>query len=75
MQTQLIKHGNDFALIIKKPLLNQLGIGAEASFEVTTDGKIVVLTPVRGSHDADAFQNALETGSQKYAEALKKLAE
>ena len=34
------------ALVIEKPVLELLGASNETSFEVTTDGKSLILTPV-----------------------------
>ncbi len=75
MRKLLTKHGNSLALVIEKPVLELLGANADTPFEITTDGQALVLTPVRDAKDDGAFRAALERGNQKYAEALKKLAE
>ena len=75
MQTQLVKHGEGFAIVIEKPLLKRLGINTDTHIEITTDGAVMLLTPVGDPDSATAFRDALEKGNAKYAETLKKLAE
>ncbi|WP_429885664.1 AbrB/MazE/SpoVT family DNA-binding domain-containing protein [Geoalkalibacter halelectricus] len=71
----LTKHGNSLALIIEKPILDLLGADADTPFDVTTDGQVLVLTPVQDAARAQNFKSALEEVNRKYAKALKKLAE
>lgn len=71
----LTKHGNSMALLIEKPILDLLGAGPDTTFEVTTDGQALVLTPVKDEKGRDAFKAALDKANRKYPRALKKLAE
>lgn len=71
----LTKHGNSMALVIEKPILDLLGADAETSFDITTDGQALVLTPVHDRIRAKSFKKALNTVNRKYPKALKKLAE
>jgi antitoxin component of MazEF toxin-antitoxin module len=71
----LTKHGNSLAIVIEKPILELLGADAQTPFEVSTDGKVLTLSPVREKDDAKAFAAALERVNKKYPKALKKLAE
>jgi len=75
MVKNLTKHGNSLALVIEKPVLDLLGADADTSFDITTDGEVLVLTPVRDEKRRKAFEAALEEGNRRYAKALKKLAE
>ena len=75
MLKTLTKHGNSLALVIEKPILDLLGVDADTPFEVTTDGQVLVLTPVRDESRREAFKAALDKTNRKYARALKKLAE
>ncbi len=63
------------ALVIEKPILDLLGADADTPFDIMTDGQALVLTPVRDEHADESFRAALKRGNQKYADALKKLAE
>ncbi|MFA6715952.1 MAG: hypothetical protein WC082_05405 [Victivallales bacterium] len=71
----LTKHGNSLALVIEKPILDLLGADAETSFDITTDGQALVLTPTHDKVRAKKFKKALSAVNRKYPKALKKLAE
>lgn len=71
----LTKHGNSLALVIEKPVLELLGADADTPFEVSTDGQVLILSPVRDADRQAAFKAALEKVNARYPKALKKLAE
>ena len=71
----LTKHGNSMALVIEKPILDLLGADGDTSFDITTDGQALVLTPVHDEARSKAFKKALASVNRKYPKALKKLAE
>lgn len=71
----LTKHGNSLALVIEKPILELLGADADTPFDITTDGQVLVLSPVKNEKQKEAFQSALEKVNVRYSKALKKLAE
>lgn len=71
----LTKHGNSLALVIEKPILELLGADAETPFEVTTDGDVLVLSPVKDMNRKKAFKSALDKVNTRYPKALKKLSE
>ncbi|MBW1990418.1 MAG: AbrB/MazE/SpoVT family DNA-binding domain-containing protein [Deltaproteobacteria bacterium] len=74
MIKNLVKHGNSLALVIEKPVLELLGADAETRFEVSTDGQVLILSPVKGAEN-EAFREALDKVNTRYPRALKKLAE
>ena len=49
----LTKHGNSAALVIERPILDLLGAAADTAFEVVTDGKALILTPVKDATRPD----------------------
>ena len=71
----LTKHGNSLALVIEKPVLELLGANAETPFDVTTDGQVLILSPVRDAGRQESFKAALGKVNARYPKALKKLAE
>lgn len=71
----LTKHGNSLALVIEKPVLELLGADAETPFDVTTDGQVLILSPVKDVGRREAFRSALDKVNTRYPKALKKLAE
>lgn len=75
MEKSLTKHGNSLALLIEKPILDLLGANADTLFDISTDGHALILTPIRNPERKDSFNAALNKTNQKYAKALRKLAE
>ncbi|HEV2970550.1 MAG TPA: AbrB/MazE/SpoVT family DNA-binding domain-containing protein [Pirellulales bacterium] len=71
----LTKHGNSYALVIDKPILEILRVSPETPFEVITDGQCLVLSPVREKGEEKKFQNALEMVHKRFGRAMKRLAE
>jgi antitoxin component of MazEF toxin-antitoxin module len=71
----LTKHGNSYALVIDKPLLEILRATPETAFEIMTDGQCLVLSPVRDRAEDKKFQNALEQVHKRFGRAMKRLAE
>ena len=74
MIKKLTKHGNSMALVIEKPVLELLGASNETSFEVTTDGKSLILTPVNDVERQSRFRKSLETIGERYAKSFEELA-
>ncbi|HON68677.1 MAG TPA: AbrB/MazE/SpoVT family DNA-binding domain-containing protein [Phycisphaerae bacterium] len=75
MTKTLTKHGNSYALVIDKPILELLRATPETPFEVMTDGRSLVLTPVRPAAEERKFQQALEKVHTRFGRAMKPLAE
>lgn len=75
MIKNLTKHGNSLALVIEKPVLELLGANADTAFDVSTDGQVLILAPIRDAARREAFTAALDKVNARYPKALKKLAE
>ena len=75
MIKKLVTHGNSAALIIDKPILQLLKIDEDASFEITTDGRNLILSPVTDGKRDKKFRAALEKVNKVHGKTLKKLAE
>jgi antitoxin MazE len=75
MQKKLTRHGNSLALVIDKGVLELLNIDNQTLLEITTDGSILLISPVRDENRKKKFQNALGEANAKYAHALKRLAD
>jgi antitoxin component of MazEF toxin-antitoxin module len=71
----LTKHGNSYALVIEKPILELLRITPETPFEIMSDGQCLVLTPVRDTKEEKKFQKSLEAIHTRFGRAMKRLAE
>ena len=75
MIKNLTKHGNSLALVIEKPILELIGADADTRFDVSTDGQVLILSPVKDAGRDAAFKAALDKVNRQYPKALKKLAE
>ncbi|MBZ0168375.1 AbrB family transcriptional regulator [Candidatus Methylomirabilis lanthanidiphila] len=75
MVKRLTKHGNSLALVIDRGVLDLLEIDADTPLSVTTDGKCLIVTPVRDPEREKLFRAALEEGNRKYGKMLKRLAD
>ena len=74
MLKKLTKHGNSLALVIDKGVLELLKIDENTQLEISTDGSILLISPVRDGKREEAFQKALEKGNARYGRALRRLA-
>lgn len=75
MTKTLTKHGNSYALVIDKPILELLHATPQTPFEIVSDGRCLVLIPVREPVEERKFQEALEHVHTRFGRAMKKLAE
>ena len=75
MIKKLTKHGNSWALVIDMPILDLLKIDPDQPLELTTDGNILTVSPVRDKQRRAKFEAALEKTNRTYGRVLKKLAE
>jgi antitoxin component of MazEF toxin-antitoxin module len=75
MLKKLTKHGNSWALVIDKPVLELLKIDPEAPLEVSTDGQTLIVAPVRSGERQRKFKAALARTNRRYGRALRRLAD
>jgi len=71
---RLTKHGNSLALVIEKGILDLLEIKPDTPLSITTDGRCLVIAPIRDPGRQKRFQAALEEGNRKYGKMLRRLA-
>jgi antitoxin component of MazEF toxin-antitoxin module len=74
MVKRLTKHGNSMALVIDRGVLDLLEIDADTPLSITTDGKCLVVSPVRDPARQKKFRAALASVNKRYGKALKQLA-
>jgi antitoxin component of MazEF toxin-antitoxin module len=75
MIKRLTKTGNSLALVLDKPLLEQLGIDEETPLELSTNGDVLVVTPVRNRAHQRKLKKALEEMDRDYEGVFRRLAE
>ncbi|NLB82210.1 MAG: AbrB/MazE/SpoVT family DNA-binding domain-containing protein [Clostridiaceae bacterium] len=71
----LSSHGNSAALIIDKPILELLEITINTPLKIITDGKSIIISPVKEPDREERFQSALEKVNSDHGETLRKLGE
>ncbi len=75
MKKKLTRTGNSVALVLDRPLLDQLGMNEESEVEISTDGDVLVVTPVRDGERERRFRSAAETINRRYAGLFRRLSE
>jgi antitoxin MazE len=75
MVKRLTKTGNSLALVLDKPLLEQLGIDEDTPLEISTNGDVLVVTPVRDQARERKFRKAVEKINRKYEGLFRRLAD
>ena len=73
MIKKLIKHGNSYALVIDRPILDLLNISEKSALYVTTDGRNLIVSPADSGKGQKKFESALKEVNRKYGKALKRL--
>jgi len=71
----LTKHGNSYAMVIEKPILELLHTTPDTPFEIISDGRSLILTPVRSSEESKRFDDAVAMVHKRFGKAMKQLAE
>lgn len=74
MVKHLTPHGNSAALIIDKAVMELLHITMKTPLELATDGKSLIISPLKDSRRISRFRTALETVNRKHGKTLKALA-
>ena len=75
MTKNLVKHGNSWALVLDRPILELLKIEPETPLEIVTNGDVLVIYPQRDTERQKQFQSALVKINGKYGRALKRFGE
>ena len=75
MVKKLIQHGNSVAIVIDKPIMEMLNISIDTTFNLSTDGKNIILSPQIEYEQGKNIIDSLEKVNKKYGSVLKKLGE
>ena len=71
----LTKHGNSYALVIDKAILELLDVTPETPLELSTDGQRLLVSPVRDPDREQRLRASLEKLNNRYGDDLRRLAE
>jgi antitoxin component of MazEF toxin-antitoxin module len=75
MVKTLTRTGNSLALVLDKGLLAATGIDANTRLEVSTDGDVIVISPVRSTRRTARLRRILDELDREHAGAFRRLAE
>lgn len=75
MIKKLTRTGNSIALVLDRPLLEELGLDENAEVEVSSNGQVIVITPRRSAARDRRFRKAADKINGKYAGLFKRLSE
>jgi len=75
MVKHLTPHGNSAALVIDKAILELLHVTMKTPLELATDGRNLIISPVRDAKRTLRFRAALEAINRRHGKTLKALAE
>ncbi len=75
MKKKLTRTGNSVALVLDKSMLKQLGVDETSEVEVSMNGDVLVMTPVRDDAQDEDFRKSADKIHSKYAGLFRRLAE
>jgi len=67
----LARHGNSYAVVLDKPILDLLNISLETPLDISTNGEQLIISPVRKTR---RIQASLKRMDRRYGNMLKGLA-
>ena len=74
MKKKLTRTGNSVALVLDKALLERLGLDETSEVELSTNGDVLVVTPVRDAAREKRFRKSAEKVANRHAGLFRRLA-
>jgi antitoxin component of MazEF toxin-antitoxin module len=75
MKKHLTRTGNSVALVLDKPVLEAVGLDGDAEVEVSTNGDVIMITPVRDDRRRRKLKKILDELDEDYAGVFRRLAQ
>ena len=75
MVKKLTKTGNSLAVILDRPLLEYTGIDENTPLEISSDGDVIVISPVREGRARRKVKKAMDEIHELYGGVFRRLAE
>jgi len=75
MVKRLTKTGNSLALVIDRTLLQATGIKSDTPLDVSTNGDVIVITPLRARSRKARLRAAVEAIHHDYTGVFRRLAD
>ena len=73
MVKTLTRHGNSYALVIDRAILELLNIDPELPLELTTDGNALTIRPAQSGAKRSRVAKSLERVNARHGKALRRL--
>ena len=74
MRKKLTRTGNSLAVLLDKEMLEKLGIDADTQLEISTDGRVVIISPLRSAKRDQKLKATMDRAHERYAGVFRKLA-
>ncbi|HEY3097892.1 MAG TPA: AbrB/MazE/SpoVT family DNA-binding domain-containing protein [Methylomirabilota bacterium] len=75
MRKKLTRTGNSLALVLDKQLLDRVGIDADTPIDVSTNGQVIVVSPVRNQRRTAKIKKLVAEAHKRYGGVFRRLAE
>jgi len=75
MTKRLSRSGNSLALVIDRPLLEALEIDADTELELSTDGDVLIVTPIRDRKRSKRVGELVAEAHEQYGGVFRRLSE
>src|SRR3989442_13752780 len=75
MRRKLTRIGSRLALVLDKQLLDRVGIDADTPIEASTNGQVIVLSPVRDHRRTGKLKKIVAEAHKRYGGGVRRLAE
>ena len=75
MRKKLTRTGNSLALVLDKRLLDRVGIDAATTLDVSTNGEVIVISPVRTRRRTARIKGIAAEAHARYGGVFRRLAE
>jgi len=74
MMKKLKSWGNSVALVLDRPILDAVKLDGDSEVEVSTNGDVIVISPVRDKKRTARFRASYEAVAREYSLAFARLA-
>lgn len=74
MTKHLTKTGNSYAVVIDRPVLEATEIGPDTPLEISTDGDVIIISPVRDHTRIQKLREGMTKVHERYASVFRRLA-
>lgn len=75
MVKKLTRTGNSVAVVLDKEILEATGLDESSSVEISTDGRVIFITPPTNKKRAAQLKEIMEDVERRFHGAFKKLAD